>query len=139
MEEIIKYSGCFVCGDEHPEGLRIRFFRDGENAVADCIAEPKYQGYKGIYHGGLVATLLDEIMAKAVLAIQRYAMTAEMTCRFKKAVPVGEKLRLTGRITGRRGRLFETAAEITGADGTVYATATGKYLEVPNPALRDLL
>ena len=139
MEEIIKYSGCFVCGDEHPEGLRIKFFRDGDDAIADCIAEPKYQGYKGIYHGGLVSTLLDEIMARAVLAIQRFAMTVEMTCRYKKPVPVGEKLRLTGRIVSHRGRLFETAAEVTGADGTVYATATGKYLEVPDPVLRDLL
>jgi acyl-coenzyme A thioesterase PaaI-like protein len=138
MEEIIKYDGCFVCGDGNPDGLRIRFYRDGDDAIADCIAEPKYQGYKGIYHGGLVSTLLDEIMAKAVLAIQRYAMTVEMTCRFKKAVPIGEKLRLTARITRHRGRLFEAAGEMTGADGTLYATATGKYLEVPN-AERDLL
>lgn len=138
MEEIVKYSGCFVCGDEHPQGLRIKFFRDGEEAVAECVAEPKYQGYKGVYHGGLVSTLLDEIMAKAVLAIQRYAMTVEMTCRYKKAVPIGSKLRLTARITRHRGRLFETAGEVSDLDGTVYATATGKYLEVPN-AVRDLL
>ena len=62
-----------------------------------------------------------------------------MTCRFKKPVPLGEKLRLTGRIVSHRGRLFETASEATGPDGTVYATATGKYLEVPDPVLRDLL
>lgn len=139
MEEIIKYEGCFVCGDKHPEGLRIRFFREGDEAVADCVAEAKYQGYKGVYHGGLVSTLLDEIMAKAVLAIQRYAMTVEMSCRYKKAVPIGSKLRLTARITKSRGRLFETAGEITGADGTLYATATGKYLEVPESMRREML
>ena len=68
MTEIVKYSGCFVCGDKNPDGLRIRFFTEGEEAVAECIADARFQGFKGIYHGGLTATLLDEIMAKAVLA-----------------------------------------------------------------------
>lgn len=129
VEEIIKYSGCFVCGDENPDGLRIRFFYDKDEAVAEYVADDKYQGYKGIFHGGLVSTLLDEIMAKAVLAQKRYCMTVEMSVRFKKAIPVGSKLRLTARVTADRGRLFETAGEITGIDSVVYATATGKYLE----------
>lgn len=129
MEEIIKYSGCFVCGDENPDGLRIRFYYDNDQAVADYVADHKYQGYKGIFHGGLVSTLLDEIMAKAVLAQKRYCMTVEMSVRFKKAIPVGARLRLTARVTANRGRLFETTGEITGTDGVIHATATGKYLE----------
>ena len=129
MEEIIKYSGCFVCGDKNPHGLRIAFYYDRDQAVGEYTAHEKFQGYQGIFHGGLVSTLLDEIMAKAVLARQRYCMTVEMTVRFRKAIPVGTKLRLTGRITRDRRRLLETAVEITGEDGAVYATATGKYLE----------
>ena len=139
MEEIIKYHGCFVCGDKNPNGLRIKFYRDGDEAVATCIAEPKFQGYKGVYHGGLVSTLLDEIMAKAVLAIRKYAMTVEMTCRYKKAVPIGQELRLVGRLTRQRGRLFETSGEIRSPDGILYATATGKYLEVPEAVRETLL
>ena len=129
MEEIIKYSGCFVCGDENPHGLRITFHSVDGQAVAEYVADDRFQGYRGIFHGGLVATLLDEIMAKAVLAQKRYCMTVEMSVRFKKAIPVGTKLRLTGRVTQDRRRLLETAGEITGEDGAVYATATGKYLE----------
>jgi uncharacterized protein (TIGR00369 family) len=139
MEEIVKYHGCFVCGDKNPNGLRIKFYRDGDEAVATCIAEPKYQGYKGVYHGGMISTLLDEIMVKAVLLIRKYAMTVEMTCRYKKAVPIGQELRLVARLTRQRGRLFETSAEIRHPDGTVYATATGKYLEVPNKLRETLL
>ena len=129
MDEIVKYSGCFVCGDENPHGLRIPFYYDRDQAVGEYIADAKFQGYKGIFHGGLVATLLDEIMAKAVLAQKRYCMTVEMQIRFKKAIPVGSKLRLTGRVTNDRGRILETAGEITGEDGTVFASATGKYME----------
>ena len=129
MEEIIKYAGCFVCGDENPEGLRIKFYSDGDRAVAEYVADPRYQGYRGIFHGGLVSTLLDEIMAKAVLARKRYCMTAEMTVRYRKAIPVGEKLHLIGHVTATRGRILETTGEIQAADGTVYATSTGKYLD----------
>jgi acyl-coenzyme A thioesterase PaaI-like protein len=110
VDEIIKYSGCFVCGDENPDGLRIPFYYECDQAVANYTADGKFQGYKGIFHGGLVSTLLDEIMAKAVLAQKRYCMTAEISVRFKKTIPVGTRLRLSD-------------------NGTVYATATGKFLE----------
>lgn len=138
MQEIIKYSGCFVCGDKNPEGLRIRFLLDGDEAVAECTAEARFQGFKGIYHGGLISTLLDEIMAKAVLARRKYAMTVEIAVRYKKAVPVGETLRLRGRIVGEHGRLFSTEGELTGASGTLYATATGRYLEATSEMRRKL-
>jgi len=132
MEEIIRNKVCFVCGDDNPHGLRIRFFTNGQEAVADYTPPGRYQGYEGILHGGLISTLLDEIMAKAVLAMERQGMTVEMHVRFKKAVPLNQPLRLVGRVTGIQGRLTETAGEITSANGAVYATATGKFLEVPS-------
>jgi len=139
VTEIIKYSGCFVCGDKNPDGLRIRFFTEGDEAVAECTADAKFQGFKGIYHGGLVSTLLDEIMAKAVLARRRYAMTVEMSVRFRQPIMVGQKVRLVGRVTRERGRVFETAGEIIGANGRIFATATGKYLEVSDSMRETLL
>ncbi len=139
MSEIVRYSGCFVCGDENPDGMQLVFLTDGDEAVSECVAEPKFQGYRGIYHGGLVSTLLDEIMAKAVLAKRKYALTVEMSVRFKKAVTVGDKLHLRGRVTGQKGRLLETSGELTGSDGTLFATATGKYLEATGQARDRLL
>lgn len=139
MSEIVKYSGCFVCGDKNPDGLRIRFFTEGEEAVAECVADERFEGFKGIYHGGLAATLLDEIMAKAVLAKRRYAMTVEMSVRFKKAIMTGQKLRLVGRITREHGRVFETEGEVVDANGKVLAAATGKYLEAPASMRETLL
>lgn len=129
MQEIIRNNVCFVCGDDNPEGLHIRFFADGDEAIAEYQPSGKYQGYQGILHGGLTATLLDEIMAKAVLSKQRFAMTVELNVRFKKAIPIGETLRLVGRVTREQGRILETAGEVIGADGQIYAAATGKYLE----------
>jgi uncharacterized protein (TIGR00369 family) len=129
MQEIIRNNVCFVCGDANPDGLHIRFFSEVDQAIAEYTPPAKYQGYEKILHGGLTATLLDEIMAKAVLSKQRFAMTVELTVRYKKAIPIGEKLRLVGRVTRQEGRLLETAAEVIGPTGQIYATATGKYLE----------
>jgi len=131
MKEIVKYSNCFVCGDKNEAGLQIKFYATDEGAIAEYTAGEYLQGYKGILHGGIISTLLDEIMAKAVLADDVVAVTAEMTTRFKKPVQTGEKLALTGRILKQRGRMYATSGEVRREDGTVVASATGKYLIVP--------
>lgn len=138
MREIVKYSGCFVCGDKNPTGLKVRFFADGDGAVGECVAEAQYQGYRNIFHGGIVAALLDEIMAKAILAQGVYPLTAEMKVRFRKAVPTGQKIKFVGRITSRRGRLFETVGELRSPEGELFASSTGKYVEASG-AMHDAL
>lgn len=138
MKEVAKYSRCFVCGDKNEHGLKARFFFDGEKAETTLTAEEMFEGYAGIFHGGIIATLLDEVMIKAILAGDIYAVTAEMTVRYHQPVLVGDKLRFLGRVTQSRGRMYFTAGEVVGEDGTRYASATGKYLQA-RPELRDRL
>ncbi|UCE24600.1 MAG: PaaI family thioesterase, partial [Candidatus Zixiibacteriota bacterium] len=68
MREIAAYTGCFICGQKSRVGLKARFFWDGEKAFCDITADEKYAGYKDIFHGGIAAALLDEVMIKALLA-----------------------------------------------------------------------
>ena len=132
MKEIVKYSHCFVCGDQNEHGLKARFFDDGDQAVTDLVTEPVFEGYRGIYHGGLISTLLDEVMIKAILARDVMAVTAELTVRFRKPLGIGVKLHLTGKIIRVKGRVYITEGEAVGEDGTVYATAKGRYIEAPD-------
>ena len=129
MREIAKYAGCFVCGDQNKIGLKAVFLFDGKVARTTVTARRIFEGYKNIYHGGILSTLLDEVMIKAILAEDILAVTAEMTVKFKAPVPIGEELTFTGWITERRRRLLQTEGQATGKDGTIYATATGKYIE----------
>ncbi len=138
MKEILKYSGCFICGDCNAHGVQARFFWDGEKAVSDVVATDVYEGYRGIYHGGVISALLDEVMIKAILAQDIYAVTAEITVRFIAPVMVGDRLRFTGRVTRRKGRMYFTEGEVVGDEGKVFASATGKYIEA-RPGLKDLL
>lgn len=130
MKEIAKYSRCFVCGDQNQHGLQARFFDDAGQAVTEVVSEAAFEGYKGIYHGGVIATLLDEVMIKAILAQGILAVTAEITVRYRRPVKTGEKLRFVGRIVRNRGRVYLTEGEAFGDDTTIYATAKGRYVEV---------
>lgn len=139
MEEIAKYSGCFVCGDKNDIGLKARFFFKNGKAVAECDAQKRFEGYLGIYHGGITATLLDEVMIKALLARDIYAMTVELSVRFRKAISIGQKLYLEGHVEKQQGRLHITRAEVKTDNGDIVATATGKYLQVKDDMKSKLL
>ncbi len=138
MKEIVKYSHCFVCGDKHEHGLKARFFFDGKQAVTELKATKEFEGYRGIYHGGIISSLLDEVMIKAILAQDKYVVTAELTVRFMAPVMVGETIKFTGEVTRNKGRIFLTSGEAKGPDGQVYATATAKYIEA-GPELKSIL
>ena len=124
----MKYPNCFVCGDKNIYGINAKFYFDGEKAFTELLADEKFEGYKGIYHGGVISSLLDEVMIKAILASNKFAVTAEMTVKYKIPVKVGEKLKFIGIVIKEKGRLFFTEGSAVGEDGTVYATATGKYV-----------
>ena len=129
MKEVAKYSHCFVCGDQNDHGLKAKFYFDGEKAYAEVTADRAFEGYQGVYHGGIIATLLDEVMIKAVLAQQVIAVTVELTVRYLAPVTIGDKLTFTGWITRSKGRLYVTEGEMRGNDETICATAQGKYIE----------
>ena len=136
--EVVKYSGCFVCGDENPIGLKARFFYDGTQAYTDLTASKQFEGYQKIFHGGIISTILDEVMIKAVLARDIYVVTAEMTIKFIRPVNVGDKLRIRGWVTRQRGRIWLTEGVAEDQQGQPYATAVGKYIE-PGEELRQAL
>lgn len=129
MKEVVRYKRCFVCGEENVCGLKAKFLWDGREVQTTVTASPNHEGYTGIYHGGIVASLLDEVMVKAILATGVISVTAEMTVRFKKPVKIGETITYTGRIVESKGRLYTTEAEAVDSKGETVATATGRYLE----------
>lgn len=129
MEEVIKYSGCFVCGDCNPNGLNARFFYDGTAVTTEIVADKRFEGYSGICHGGITAALLDEVMVKVVLARGIFSTTAEMTVRYHRPVRVGERVICRGWVTQQKGRAWFTEATAVNGEGQPLASATGKYIQ----------
>lgn len=92
--------------------------------------DARWEGFQGIVHGGIVSTVLDEAMSKAVRHAGLEALTADLEVRFKLAVPSGAPLSIAGWIAGQRKRLIETEASLRSADGVEYAHARGRFLEL---------
>jgi acyl-coenzyme A thioesterase PaaI-like protein len=121
---------CFACGPDNPIGLRLDFRFDGDDYVADFTPGKNHEGFLGLVHGGIQATLLDEAMARLAWVKGHDAVTAQMECRFRKAVPTGRHVRVVGRIEAERGRVILASAELRAEDGELLASATAKMLKV---------
>jgi len=127
MKPLKKYSQCFVCGDKNPSGLNVEFYLKDGKAVGEYTVQDHFQGYKNILHGGILSTLLDEVMIKSILAQDILTVTCEIKVRFKKPVKIGQRLFLEGKPTGDRGKILLAEGEIRDEDGEVVATAEGKF------------
>ncbi len=125
----LNWEGCFACGKENPWGLKLDFKRSGDLVWAEVVFHENYVGYPGIIHGGIVTTVLDEAMAKALLLRGIAALTVELTVRFRKKASPGVAYRAEGWIESERRNLYSTAARLlSGKD--VLAEARGKFLAV---------
>jgi uncharacterized protein (TIGR00369 family) len=127
--ELIDDRRCIACGPYNPDGLHLCFERDGETGARTSITlPPRMQGYRGVAHGGVVMMLLDEGMAHACKYAGHKAMTASCDIRFRKPVLLNERLIVRGRVKERRRNVLFVAASIELEDGTVLATADGKFV-----------
>jgi uncharacterized protein (TIGR00369 family) len=122
---------CFGCGQANPHGLHLEFLLAADQSVVCVPAVPDtFEGPYGYLHGGIIATLLDETMSKAVRARGFTAMTRHMEVDYLRPVPSATALRLEGRITRNEGRKHWTEAKILDGKGTVLAQAKGIFIEV---------
>jgi len=108
--------------------LRFRELADG-SVASDVTLAVTFQGWHGVAHGGIVALLLDEAMAYAAAAAGALGMTAALRLRFRAETPLGEPLRLTGRIRWRRRNVYAVEAALHAPDGTLLASGDGSFVE----------
>ncbi len=132
---------CFVCGESNDCGLKIRFETDGQLVRARFLPRPEHVGFKHAIHGGIIATLLDEIMVWAcAVQTRRFAYCAELTVRYLSPLRPGEEVLATGElVSNRRNKLFEAKGELRNQAGLVLASATAKYLPVKEIDVPEML
>jgi uncharacterized protein (TIGR00369 family) len=132
---------CFVCGDANPSGLKLRFETDGRVVTARFQPRTEHIGFKGVVHGGITATVLDEIMVWAcAVATRQFAYCAELNVRYLLPLSPDEETVVSGALTAnRKGRIFEAKGMLRNAAGQAIAEATGKYLPIKNVELSQLV
>ncbi len=124
-------DACFVCGPANPIGLHVSFRLEGEICRAEFTPELHHQGYDGVTHGGIIYSLLDDVMANCLFLRGIRAYTAKCAIRYRDPVPVGTPLRLEGREMKRKGRFVILEGRALRAEGGgVAAEAESTFLLV---------
>jgi uncharacterized protein (TIGR00369 family) len=129
--EITDDNHCFVCGELNMSGLRMRPRIDAATQSASMrLAIPRvFQGWQGMAHGGILATLLDETCAYATKGLVAHVVTAEITITYKKPVPLETALLVTATVISRRRKIIEVQGKIE-IFGEIYAEARAKMFDV---------
>ncbi len=122
---------CFGCGEANTSGLQLDFLLAPDGTVV-CPANIAitFEGHPGYLHGGIIATLLDETMSKAVRAKGLTAMTRHLEVDYKRPVPSATAIRMEGRIVRSEGRKHWVEAHILDHDGKALAHSKGLFIEV---------
>jgi acyl-coenzyme A thioesterase PaaI-like protein len=131
---------CFACGVDNTCGLGMTFYEVGAGRVLAEYSVPEiYQGFPGIVHGGIVFTMLDEVLGRVTMVGDhtKFTMTAKVEVRFRKPIPTGELLQIHGTVDRRRGRFAFASAKLRLPDGSIAAEAKGMMAEVPDQAMDD--
>lgn len=125
---------CFVARGEECFGLGVHFVPESEVSVEARIScPPSWEGYPGLVHGGIIASLLDAAMTNALFARGTVAVTAEVNIRYRHPLPIGRVATVEGWVTQFEPPLYLVEAHIV-SDAAVHATCTGKFMrmEIPN-------
>lgn len=124
-----RYPDCFACGADNPVGLHLDPAEMDDGEAAATFRPIEHHGGAGdTLHGGLAATVLDEIMVWAgILAHRVLTVTGTMDLRFRRPVSVKDEITVRGRVDERRGKRLRCSGEVL-VDGDAAVTAEGLYL-----------
>ena len=125
---------CFVCGLENHHGLQLAFY-EGESGqvIAETTVPEQFQGYPGVVHGGIVAAMLDEVAMRAAMIEDhnQFKVTAKMTLRYRKQVPVEKPLTMIGTMEHVGGQAARARGEIRLPDGSIGAEVEALMVDYP--------
>jgi len=122
-------SMCFGCSAANPTGLRLEFFTDGESIFSWVKVPAHLCGWKNLVHGGIISTILDEVMGRTVIHKTRcLGMTKSMMVEFLKPVTIDRELKAAGKMLEvKNDRECLAEAMIFNEAGDLCAKSTGTF------------
>ena len=130
---------CFGCSQHNPVGLRLKFFEEGEEIISEWTPGIEYQGYHKVLHGGIQATLMDEIASWVVyVKLETAGFTSRADVRYRKTVYVDKgALTLRAKCTGMRRNLADIEVRLFDASGTLCTEGIFTYFTYSNEKARE--
>ncbi len=126
---ILTPHNCFACGTLNVHGLQLDLHAGGDRCWVELTLAERFEGWEGMAHGGILCTILDEVMAWALVDHDVWGVTARMSVEFRRPVPIGRPVRAEGRVLQVRRRLVTAEGVILdAADGTLLARSEATYV-----------
>lgn len=132
FSRLIADAGCFGCRGEREGGLQLAIVEAEGGVTCDFTATSRYQSYPGIVHGGIVSTILDEVMAHCVaVLLGRLCVATTLRVKFVEPLRAGRSYRVRARVLDdveRDDAVHRVEAEIVDSRSEMVACASGSYL-----------
>jgi len=123
------HKDCFACGSGNGNGLGLQFHSGADGCVyGHFLVTPKFQGYSGVLHGGITATLLDSAMIHCLLTQNISALTGKLSIRYHFPIRTGDIVKLEARILDQYHTMFIIEGKAS-VDGKLVASAEAKYVK----------
>lgn len=130
---------CFACGTANPIGLRLEFYKADDTVCSDVILGREYEGWENMAHGGIVSTLLDEVMSWTLIYFKKaFFVTRKIQIKYVKPVLIGEPLCVKGRIIQEESRLVKARGEVVNSEGGLLARGEAEFVMVPEEKLSSV-
>jgi acyl-coenzyme A thioesterase PaaI-like protein len=121
-------DNCFVCGPDNPIGLRIPFVFEGDVCRATFVPNENHAGFDGVAHGGIIFSVLDDVMANWLFLQKARGVTAKCEIRYRSPLPIGREITVECRLKRRKGRLVQLESKAVRDDATVVAEAEASFM-----------
>lgn len=142
MRKQANSKDCFICGMENPAGLKLAFHEYPDGSVRSKLRiKSEYQGWPGIVHGGIIATLLDEVTARVFMndsTGNRFMMTARLEVRYRQPVPTETPILIIGIPVEDKGRVATARGELRDEQGNVLAEANSVLVQAPEETVQKM-
>lgn len=141
LNDSSEYQACFGCGARNVGGLQLVFRTEGDEIVAEFTPDERFQGFPGVLHGGVLATMLDETLSRAAVYAGKWMMTARLEIRYRRAAPIGQTLRVSAKPVQVRSRLVSARGVVRlASDPTVvFADAEGVFMPITGEYEREMV
>ena len=132
---------CFGCSPTNPYGLKCKFVDEGEYITCHWVPSENYQGFFHVLHGGIQATLIDEIASWAIFSHEKTAgVTTEMQVKYRRPVRTDQgEIWLRAKVTEVARRLVTAHVELFNEKNELATEADVVYMIYPEELARKKL
>ena len=103
---------CFACGELNEHGLHLELHTSPEGSWTELVLDEAFQGWEAVAHGGIVCTILDEVMAWAVIGRGTWGVTARLGVAFRRPIRTGRRIRGEGWVVQQDRRAVKAEGRV---------------------------